>query len=148
MQSSTATSKGTRGRRVARGRRRLAAVLAGLALAATGAALAADDAVACEPQTRGQEHYPLDQRRLRLQPDAGHRLYQYGRTGHASVREVPRPGRDEHVLARGGYDPPQAWTNFNYVNRMATDSAAAATAMSTGVKTYDAAIGVDSTGTR
>jgi alkaline phosphatase len=45
-----------------------------------------------------------------------------------------------------GYDPAAAWTTFEYVTHDPTDSAAAATAMATGVKTYDAAIGVDCTG--
>jgi len=42
-----------------------------------------------------------------------------------------------------GYDPALAWSDFDYVKACATDSAAAATAMSTGVKTYSGAIGVD-----
>jgi alkaline phosphatase len=42
-----------------------------------------------------------------------------------------------------GYDPVAAWLDFDYVNHCWTDSAAAATAMSTGVKTRWAAIGVD-----
>jgi alkaline phosphatase len=42
-----------------------------------------------------------------------------------------------------GYDSELAWSDFEYVNNCATDSAAAATAMSTGVKTYSGAIGVD-----
>ena len=44
-----------------------------------------------------------------------------------------------------GYDPDIAWNDFDYVKYCATDSAAAATAMSTGVKTYGGAIGVDLT---
>lgn len=42
-----------------------------------------------------------------------------------------------------GYDPAAAWGDFDYVKSCYTDSAAAATAMATGVKTYDGAIGVD-----
>lgn len=42
-----------------------------------------------------------------------------------------------------GYDPARAWSEFTYVNICYTDSASAATAMATGVKTYNAAIGVD-----
>jgi alkaline phosphatase len=42
----------------------------------------------------------------------------------------------------GGYDAALAWSTFDHVTKGATDSAAAATAMSTGVKTYNAAIGV------
>lgn len=44
-----------------------------------------------------------------------------------------------------GYDVAQAWTDPAYVLLGATDSAAAATAMATGMKTYDAAIGVSGT---
>jgi len=47
-----------------------------------------------------------------------------------------------------GYSPDSAWTDFNYVKRRATDSAAAATAMSTGLKTCDAALNVDPTKNR
>jgi alkaline phosphatase len=42
-----------------------------------------------------------------------------------------------------GYDPALAWKDFNYVKECFTDSAAAATAMAAGVKTYGGAIGVD-----
>jgi alkaline phosphatase len=42
-----------------------------------------------------------------------------------------------------GYDPALAWSDFEYVMTCFTDSAAAATTMSTGVKTYRGAIGVD-----
>ncbi len=46
--------------------------------------------------------------------------------------------------ARGTvYDPEQAWRSFSYVMAGATDSAAAATAMATGVKTVNGAIAVD-----
>ncbi|SCZ81999.1 alkaline phosphatase [Acidaminobacter hydrogenoformans] len=43
----------------------------------------------------------------------------------------------------GSYDPDVIWSSFDAVKSDATDSAAAGTAMSTGSKTYDAAIGVD-----
>ena len=39
-----------------------------------------------------------------------------------------------------GYDPSLAWSDFNYVKTGATDSAAAATAMATGVKNYNGQI--------
>ena len=47
-----------------------------------------------------------------------------------------------------GYDPELAWSDFNYVVQDWPDSAATATAMATGVKTYDSAIGVDCKGKR
>ncbi len=42
-----------------------------------------------------------------------------------------------------GYDPENAWDGTEYIKLGATDSAAAATALATGIKTYNAAIGVD-----
>lgn len=53
-----------------------------------------------------------------------------------------------HPSVGGGYDPAQAWATFDYVKNNPTDSAAAATAMSSGIKTYNAAIGVDLNGNR
>jgi alkaline phosphatase len=41
-----------------------------------------------------------------------------------------------------GYDPAKAWSEWDYVTHDPTDSAASATAMATGVKTYNRAIGV------
>ena len=46
------------------------------------------------------------------------------------------------------YDPAKAWASFGNVLSNPTDSAAAATAMATGVKTRNGAIGVDPGGTR
>ncbi len=45
--------------------------------------------------------------------------------------------------APGKYDPASAWSNFGYVDWRTTDSASAATAMSTGHKIYDTVIGLD-----
>jgi alkaline phosphatase len=45
-----------------------------------------------------------------------------------------------------GYDPALAWNDFQYVKTRYTDSAAAATAMATGKKTYNTGIGVDVNG--
>ena len=45
-----------------------------------------------------------------------------------------------------GYDPSQAWANFNYVKTGATDSASAGTAMATGIKNYDGQLNVSTTG--
>lgn len=48
--------------------------------------------------------------------------------------------------AGGYYTPEIAWSDFSYVTGAATDSAAAATALSTGGKTISGAIGVDANG--
>lgn len=69
--------------------------------------------------------------------------YQYGRTGKQVYQKFPvRVGMSTYSVF-GGYDPRLAWKTFDYVKSGATDSASAATAMATGYKTYDAAIGVD-----
>ncbi|MBI4558238.1 MAG: alkaline phosphatase, partial [Candidatus Hydrogenedentes bacterium] len=48
--------------------------------------------------------------------------------------------------AGGSYDPQAAWSDFNYVKQGPTDSAAAATAMATGVKTRNGTLGLDPAG--
>jgi alkaline phosphatase len=68
--------------------------------------------------------------------------YQYGKLGTQSYESFPfQMGMSTYSV--GSYDPSAAWGSFDYLNQKPTDSAAAATAMSTGEKTYDAAIGVD-----
>lgn len=46
----------------------------------------------------------------------------------------------------GSYDPSKAWSSYAYPLLRPTDSAAAATAMACGLKTYNAAIGIDRLG--
>ncbi len=46
----------------------------------------------------------------------------------------------------GSYDPVRAWSEFDYVGSGATDSAAAATALYTGIKTANGRISVDAAG--
>jgi len=79
--------------------------------------------------------------------------YQYGRLDRQVYNRFPfRFGMSTYMAYQQGrcdgwgYNPVLAWTDFKYVRKCATDSAAAATAMSTGVKTYGGAIGVDSNG--
>lgn len=81
-------------------------------------------------------------------------IYQYGKTGVQIYEHFPvkvamstysagdfnSDGTWKYV---GSYDPKFAWSWFDYVKSGYTDSASAGTAMSTGVKTYDSAIGVD-----
>lgn len=74
-------------------------------------------------------------------------LYQYGSTGKQLYEHFPFKYAMSTYSADGwGYDTNLAWAGFDYVKSHATDSAAAATAMSTGVKTYNAAIGLDADG--
>jgi alkaline phosphatase len=70
-------------------------------------------------------------------------LYQYGETDTQVYEDFPVQLAMSTYSAGGGYDPNLAWEYFDYVKSGAADSAAAATSMSTGVKTYLGAIGVD-----
>lgn len=77
--------------------------------------------------------------------------YTYGRSGSQIYEKFPTIlGMSTYSLENqgtaaddGSYDPLKAWNDFYYPMQKSTDSAAAGTAMSTGTKTYDAAIGVD-----
>ncbi len=77
-------------------------------------------------------------------------IYQYGETGTQIYESWPVVVAMSHYMAGQAYDPQAAWDHFLYVAdtngetyTRFTDSAAAATTMSTGVKTYKGAIGVD-----
>jgi alkaline phosphatase len=74
-------------------------------------------------------------------------LYQYGETGRQIYEQFPvKYAMSTFPIEGHGYDPLMAWKEFEYVLKKATDSAAAATAMATGIKTTNGSIGVDSTG--
>jgi alkaline phosphatase len=70
-------------------------------------------------------------------------MYQYGTTGVQVYEDFPVQAGMSTYMYGDDYDPIEAWLDFDYVKGGATDSAAAATTMSTGVKTYSGAIGVD-----
>ncbi|MFB3908219.1 MAG: alkaline phosphatase [Candidatus Eisenbacteria bacterium] len=74
-------------------------------------------------------------------------LYEYGQTGRQPYESFPfRASICTGSVETGPYDPKAAWSEFDWVRRKPTDSAAAATALATGVKTHDAGIGVDTSG--
>ncbi len=71
-------------------------------------------------------------------------LYQYGKTGEQVYENFPVKYAVSTYSADGNkYDPDEAWKSFDFVKKAPTDSAASATAMATGVKTYSGAINVD-----
>ncbi len=71
-------------------------------------------------------------------------IYQYGETGRQVYEQFPvRLAMSTYSTNTAGYDRDSAWASFKYVLQKPTDSAASATAMSTGFKTYNKAIGVD-----
>jgi len=70
-------------------------------------------------------------------------IYQYGNAQSPIYARFSLGCAMATFPAGGSYEPNLAWTSFDYVKHGYTDSAAAATAMSTGIKTYDGAIGVD-----
>jgi alkaline phosphatase len=76
----------------------------------------------------------------------------YEGTGWANVYMSHYPGSTSSKPGvptddqKGSYDPAAAWASFDYLKSKPTDSAAAATTMATGVKTYNNSIGLDMTG--
>ncbi|MDZ7376220.1 MAG: alkaline phosphatase [candidate division KSB1 bacterium] len=71
-------------------------------------------------------------------------LFEHGRTGVQIYEQFPvRYAMSTYPATGIGYDPTLAWSDFEYVRQKPTDSGAAATAMATGAKTYNGAIGVD-----
>ena len=74
-------------------------------------------------------------------------LFQYGKTGRQVYEKFPFRAALSTYPANGrGYDPAQAWGDFAWVKSGATDSAAAGTALATGVKTNNGCIGVSPSG--
>ena len=70
-------------------------------------------------------------------------IYQYGKTGEQPYEKFPVRCAMSTYPAGKSYDPIQASQSFDYVRQGVTDSATAATAMSTGYKTDNGKIGVD-----
>jgi alkaline phosphatase len=68
--------------------------------------------------------------------------FQYGATGEQVYQRFPVRAAMSTYSVYGSYDPFAAWGLFDYVKSAPTDSASAATAMSTGVKNQDGVIGV------
>jgi alkaline phosphatase len=73
--------------------------------------------------------------------------YEFGKLGKQTYEKFPVVAGMSTFPVGSGYDPAQAWTTFDYVNKGYTDSAPAATAMSSGLKTFDGAIGYVGTST-
>ena len=73
--------------------------------------------------------------------------YRFGRGPYQIYNNFPiKYGVTTYSADGQGYDPTLAWNDFNYVMTNYTDCAASATAMATGVKTYDVGVGVDAGG--
>lgn len=72
-------------------------------------------------------------------------FYQYGRTGAQVYERFPVKLGMATFMHEQSYDTEKAWSDFDYVSKSknCTDSAAAATAMSAGLKTYKGTIGLD-----
>ena len=69
--------------------------------------------------------------------------YEYGKDARQIYNRFPFQFAMSTYSYYCNYDPALAWSSWEYVKTCYTDSAAAATTMATGVKTYDAGIGVD-----
>lgn len=74
-------------------------------------------------------------------------LYRFGeRRGQLYWDFVYLPMSTYSTNNRQGYDPEQAWADFNWFRRVPADSAATATALGAGIKTRNGAIGQDAEG--
>lgn len=69
--------------------------------------------------------------------------YEYGKDARQIYNRFPFQFAMSTYSYYCDYDPSMAWSDFEYVKSCYTDSASSATAMACGIKTYDAAIGVD-----
>lgn len=71
--------------------------------------------------------------------------YEYGKTGRQVYEQFPVIyAMQTYSLNANNYTPDSAWTSAEYVKRKPTGSAAAATALASGVKTKNGYIGMDS----
>ncbi len=74
-------------------------------------------------------------------------LYQHGRSRAQVYDSFPvRLAVSTHSASGTPYDPQKAWASFDFVLSDPTDSAAAATALATGIKTSDDVIGLSPEG--
>ena len=74
-------------------------------------------------------------------------IYQHGETGSQVYDSFPvKFSVSTFSASSTSYDPEKAWTSFNFVLDDPTDSAAAATAIATGVKTNDDIVGLNPEG--
>ena len=71
--------------------------------------------------------------------------YQYGKAGEQVYEKFPVHYAVSTYAADGkGYNPQRAWRDFDYFKENPTHSAEAASAMSTGIKTFYSYMGIDS----
>lgn len=73
-------------------------------------------------------------------------FYQYGKRDGQVYHDFPVKISMSTYPHGGSYDPKAAWKTFDYVNKGATDSAAAGTAMATGHKTKSGQVNMDPDG--
>jgi alkaline phosphatase len=69
------------------------------------------------------------------------RFYVLGEDGKLAQQDLDVKLAMSTYMVNGSYDPDVIWQNFEQLNKGATDSAAAGTAMASGKKTYKGAIG-------
>lgn len=70
-------------------------------------------------------------------------MFKFGKPKGWAYQDFPVQYAMSTYSASSSYDPEKAWADFDYVKTGKTDSAASATALAAGVKTYNGAICVD-----
>ncbi|MBI9016056.1 MAG: alkaline phosphatase [Phycisphaerae bacterium] len=74
--------------------------------------------------------------------------YQYGQEGQQSYEKFPVKLAAQTFPFGGSYDEAKAWSDFGYVKKSPTDSAAAATALSSGSKTQNGKLNIGNDGNK
>lgn len=146
----TAGDAGRRARRALAPRRLAWALIAVWAVAPTAAADPAAISVAAPPT----EHTASPRNIILMIGDgmgfhhvAAAGLYAHGRAGTLACEKLPlRLAMSTYPAGGHAYDPARAAAEFDYLLQLSTDSAAAATALSTGVKTDNRMLGLDPAG--
>ncbi|MFC1558203.1 alkaline phosphatase [candidate division KSB1 bacterium] len=85
--------------------------------------------------------------------------YEFGKSGNVQIYQkfpiqyfmshypaLSGNPKSNPLVKKGSYNPEKAWKSFDYFKKRTTDSAASATAFSTGVKTYNGSICIDLNG--
>lgn len=93
--------------------------------------------------------YGVTKNQVVVVPATGSIRHMPGKSSHVFEKFPVQVGASTYSLSgRGMYEPRDAWADFSWVAEGPTDSAAAGTALATGVKTLNGVLGLDGNGSR